>query len=131
MGSNPTWGSSLFLQKGEKVSHLRWWCFVALLCLLCLHYLIIHVHVHVHVHVHEGVVCTEHMYMYCTKMDSLRGQGSDSTIYSSAVQYIYMYSVQVLQENVQVYMYMCRCIPVHVDVHVQYILLRLRDSVCS
>jgi len=34
VGSNPTWVSSLFLWKKEKVSRLRWCCCVALLCLL-------------------------------------------------------------------------------------------------
>ena len=32
-----------YTKKSEKVRRLRWWCCVALLCLLCLHYLIMHI----------------------------------------------------------------------------------------
>ena len=69
VASNPTWGSSLSLWKGEKVSHLSWCCCVVLPCLMCLNYLIMYMvcglalsemwRVHVHVmycHLH----CTSH-----------------------------------------------------------------------
>ena len=51
VGLNPTWGSSLFLWKEEKVGCLRWWCCVALLCLLCLNYLIMCIHI-IHVYMY-------------------------------------------------------------------------------
>ena len=57
MGWNPTWGSS---RKGEKVSRLRWCC-LALLCLLCLHYLIMY---NVHVHKYNVHVYTEPLTFY-------------------------------------------------------------------
>ena len=51
VGLDPTWGSSLFLWKEEKVGCLRWWCCVALLCLLCLNYLIMFIHI-IHVYMY-------------------------------------------------------------------------------